>query len=67
MAAIQQAEAENTALESAMATHRAHTAKAATLASEATYDQANDEAEKAVAEAIEGPHPAHMTAYQHQK
>ncbi len=61
MAAIQQAEADKAALEAALATHLAHTTRVATLTTGATQEQADDEAEKAVAEAIGGPHPTQMT------
>jgi len=61
MAATQQAGAKKTALEVAMAAYLANTTRAATLAAGATHEQANVEAEKAIAEALGGPHPAHKT------
>jgi len=60
-AATKQTEAEKTALEAAMAGHLANTSRAATLASCATYEHADAEAEKSFAEALGGIHPSHMT------
>jgi hypothetical protein len=62
MANTHQAEAKKTALEAAITAHLNSKAKAAPLAVGATNEQAEAEAEKAVAEALGGHHPTHMTS-----